>query len=437
MNTEDHYGKSELTFELKQQDPIFCHSLVHIPCQFVDQIYHQAALSQQHSFEVPGFKKGNVPIEYIKQNLHSHLTSHVKEFLFKYFVNNFLHKNICSHKIILGSEPRLVDIKVEPGKEALFLFECSLFNPPRMTEWKYFPFKPPKRKNYRDLDRQAELFSKEEREHAKQYKDIAIDTHDWVKFSLRVVDDQHANIFKDHAEYFWIQISGEEVDKSLHANFMGKTIGNSFFTNAKGLQDYFSEQFGTHYSFEVTIIDVLPNSYFCFDHFKRHFRAKTNKETLQKLIEVFSYRNDISQRRSMVEETFQLLFSKHPFTVPNYLILRQQEVLVDALKETPDYHVYRVQKDFKEQVHQLAERQCKENILIDQIAYHEKVNVSDNDIKGYLNLLQRPRMKEFIYFKPTATKLIGQEIPIAEEELKRICMREKTLNFIIYHLTRK
>ena len=119
------------------------------------------------------------------------------------------------------------------------------------------------------------------------------------------------------------------------------------------------------------------------------------------------------------------------------MLTKRQKEILDFLQTNPDYHVYRTQKDFKERVHQLAEKQACEMILLDQLAYHENIMVTNQDVKYYLNLINRPRTKEFIYFDPTITKVFGQEIPLASEELKRICLREKTLNHIIYHLTKK
>ena len=52
----------------------------------------------------------------------------------------------------------------------------------------------------------------------------------------------------------------------------------------------------------------------------------------RKLIEVFSYRNDISQRHAMVEEALKVLLSKHKFTIPNYIILRYQEILLENIQ---------------------------------------------------------------------------------------------------------
>ena len=103
----------------------------------------------------------------------------------------------------------------------------------------------------------------------------------------------------------------------------------------------------------------------------------------------------------------------------------------------PDYHVYRAEKNFQDHVRNLAEKLVKEMIFIDKLAYHENITISDDDIKGYLNLTNRPRMKEFIYFDLPSFKIQGQEVPIPAEELKRICLREKAINYVIYHLTKK
>ena len=63
--------------------------------------------------------------------------------------------------------------------------------------------------------------------------------------------------------------------------------------------------------------------------------------------------------------------------------------------------------------------------------------MNHNDLKSYLNLTKRPRIKEFLHFDPPTTKIRGQEFPVLTNDLQRVCLREKTLNHIIYHLTRK
>ena len=50
-----------------------------------------------------------------------------------------------------------------------FTFEISVFPAMPLSEWKYLPFKAPKRKNYKDLDRQVESFLHEEQTHKEKY----------------------------------------------------------------------------------------------------------------------------------------------------------------------------------------------------------------------------------------------------------------------------
>ena len=116
--------------------------------------------------------------------------------------------------------------------------------------------------------------------------------------------------------------------------FLGKKIGDVIYTDNEGLREYFNEQMGSNFNFCVTIKDIVPHSYVCLDQLKKQFRIKTNKELHQKLIEVFSYRNDISQRKAMIDEACKLMLSKHPFSAPHFLILRQEEELtIDQYKQ--------------------------------------------------------------------------------------------------------
>jgi FKBP-type peptidyl-prolyl cis-trans isomerase (trigger factor) len=123
--------------------------------------------------------------------------------------------------------------------------------------------------------------------------------------------------------------------------------------------------------------------------------------------------------------------------VPHHLTLRQQKSIFSAIQQLPDYNVYRMQKDFFERVKQLAEKQTKEHIFIDCLACHEHLDVTNEDVKTYLNLTKRPRTKEFLYFTYPINKYQGQNMPIPTEELKRSCLREKAINYVIYHLTKK
>ncbi|MGE0207056.1 MAG: trigger factor [Candidatus Babeliales bacterium] len=422
---------------IKEENPQFCHLTVDIPCPIVNELYQEIALAQKSEIQTVGFSKYSTPLSYIQQHYKNSITDHIKEFLFKFFLINYLQEFLHQKKLRLFGEPRILDIHVEPEQDAIFEFELSLSKPIDFREWKSFPFKAPKRKNYKDIDRQVESFIKQEHDAKKQITDENITVGDWVCFDIGLCSASNIPLLNNHHESAWIKIGSEEADIPFQELFVGKKRGDSFCTDHHCLQEYFSTSINTRYNFSLSIQEIVPHAYFCFDDFKHHFRLKSNKDVHEKLIEIFSYRDDLSQRRGIVEEALKLLISKHHIETPHYLILRQQKLVLEAVQSNPDYQVYKTEPTFKDFIRQLATKQVREMILIDQLAVDENIKINNQDLKAYLNLLKRARTKEFIYFTPPPTKIEGQEMPIPSGLLKRTCLREKTLNHVIHHLTRK
>jgi FKBP-type peptidyl-prolyl cis-trans isomerase (trigger factor) len=430
-------SNSQLTFKFEEAQPQLGYGHIVIPASIIDVMYHETARTQQRTMRAPGFAFGNVPIAYIQKHLQTNLIGHMKEFLFKYTVLNNLFRSIREQKIPVAGAPRLTNIKLQPHEDACYSFELSLLPEVEIHEWKYLPFKAPKRKNYKDLDRQVESFVKQEQDSSKEYNSEGVDVGDWVFFTLALADQNNKPLINGYAEAFWFKVGNEDVDNPLRSMFLGKRIGDTFYSTNVGLQTYFSHQLDTNYNFEVIILDILHYAFFCFDLFKRHFKSKTNKDVGKKLIEVFSYRNDISQRRSMVDETLKLLINKNRFDIPNHIILREQKNILETVQDNPDYNVYRTQKNFAFRIRQLAEKLAKEQSFIDHFAYKENISIDPQEVKAYLNLTLRPRMREFLYFKFNEPLIEGQEVPIPQEELNRTVLREKAINYAIHHLTKK
>lgn len=426
-----------LSFSLEKLNTQLGNIIISVPQLYVERLYLQASEAQQSKSHVYGFAKGQAPINYIEKNFQPHLLDHVKEFFFKYLIISWLHQQIITHKILLVGEPRLTQIFITPGQNASFHFSITLAQPILLQGWKRLIFKAPKRKNYKDLDRQVEHFLKNEHDAAKLVKDETIAIGDWINFSVGLLDKNKNPLLESFSEKLWLKIGNEEADGPFQNLFVGKKVGDKIITDHTGLQEHFSTHLDTHYVFIVEILDHLSSGYFCLEHFKRHFKLKSNKEIHQKFIEVFSYRNDISQRRATSEEALKLLLSKYNFSVPLYVLLRQEKAILEMVHEQSDYHVYKTQPDFREKITALAEKQLKEDIIMQQLAYLEGIQIKNADIKAYLNLTNRARTSEFIYFEPPTTKFSGQETPISESLMIQSCLKEKTLNHAIYHLIKK
>ena len=181
----------------------------------------------------------------------------------------------------------------------------------------------------------------------------------------------------------------------------------------------------------------MPHNHFCFDHLSSHFQLSTVEELHNKLIEVFSYRHDISQRRATAEQALALLLSKHQMELPKPFLDDATQRVLHTVQQNPDYDVYRKQKEFKTWIRQLAEKQLKESLMIDALAYHESITVTPEDLAYFLNNTLRNRTREFLYFEPYIEIRNGLYTLIPEQALFQSCLREKTLNFVIGVLQNK
>ena len=384
-------------------NPIMRSISVTVPANFVQTVYQEAIVAQQKHSQPYGLHQNVAPLNYIENIYQSHINEQVNEFLFKFFVINILYNELRNQKIIIAGNPRLTAISTDEHKNTIFNFAATVFTIVDMHEWKYFPFKAPRRKRYKDLDRQVEIFIEEEEHNKESQTEHCISVDDWVNFDVTLANGKNEPLL-DYQENLWLKLGCEEADMIFQELFLGKKIGDVIYTDNEGLQEYFNEQTGSNFNFCVTIKDIVSHSHVCLEQLKKQFRIKTNKELHQKLIEVFSYRNDISQRKAMIDEACKLMLAKHPFNAPHFLILRQEEELLSTIQTNPDYLVYKMQKDFRRNIEQLAERQVKEMILMDQIAFTERLEISLEDVKSYLNLTKRQRTREFIHFRVPSTK---------------------------------
>lgn len=431
-------GENYYSFDISQKNPYQYIAKIILPHKHIDAIYNEVLIAQKEEGKTFGFSKGDTPLYYIENNFKPNIIEHLKKLFFNHCVINFLYQSLYINKILFVGEPILIDIQLEPYNNAQFIFGLTKISTDWDERWKKINFKAPERKNYKDIDRQVNLFIEEETNNAKNNNSDTINIGDLVLFELEILDKNNKNLLNDYKNQFWIKISDEEADREVRELFLNKKINQTFTTKSSFLQNFISNELNMNYTFSINIKEYSPKSYVSFDLFKHHFQIKNNKHIHQKLAEVFSFRNDISQRREIIEMALKYLLKQYYIPLPQSLLEKQKKIVLASVQDNPDYNVYKAQKDFKEKIKQLAEKQLKEAIIIDFIAYTENIKVSDKDVNSYINLYKRPRTKEFIYFKIPDTKYNGQEMPLSHELIKhQYCLREKTLNYVINYLINK
>lgn len=431
------------TFEEVEQYGSCARVVVH--SSLVGTLYKHALDRHRECVQAQGFVRGTTPISYIERTYRSHIVEHMKEFLLNHCIISFLCDELHRKGALFVGDPRLVDIQLEPSGGAEFVFSLPTAVFTKKSEWRKVSFRPPMRRNYKDIDRQVEDFVREELSLAAQYKPATgISRLDWVLLSVNIADRVTLQPLLEQNTRVWMKIGKEDADREAHELLLGKKVGDSCVTDFPFLQNFFSKRLDTDYTFVVTVLAIVPHAFFSFDRLLGHFDLTQSAPGVardgaihKKLIEVFSMRNDISLRRETIEALFKVLFKQFPMRIPREQVDRQKLYVFEAVQKTPDYPVYRLQKDFKDRVTQLAEKQLREFLIIDHLAYEEAIKIGHEDIVNYMSLFNRPRTKEFIYFHLPPTQISGQEQPIHEGIVNQAVLREKTLNHLIALLAKR
>jgi FKBP-type peptidyl-prolyl cis-trans isomerase (trigger factor) len=418
--------------------PISSHLLraqILVPTSIIKETYKRAVVLYTKYAQPEGLKNITLPHDYVEKEHANEIRNNVKKFILKHIVIDYLLNQVSNKKIAIANYPRLKKMDFLKNGSIEYLFDLSIATQLPLKDWKLFTFKAPKRKRYKDLDKQVDFFLKRECDKHKKLNGLVIENNDWVNFDAIIIGDKKKPIIPLHKANFWMKVNITHIEKPFHMHFIGKQEQDSFLTHSIPINEEFQDSLTENCNFLITIKSVAKGSHLSIEAFKTIFKLKNKIDIHNKLIEVFSYRNDISQRRSIIEEVFHLFFSKHRFEVAKHLTIRKQESLINMLRKQPDYQVYKAQKDFHQKVAMLAEKLLKEEILIDQIAYKENIKVSSKDIKHYLTLFNNNRLREFVYFKPAFEPLEDNDNPLPESFLKQAVLREKTLNYVIHSLT--
>jgi FKBP-type peptidyl-prolyl cis-trans isomerase (trigger factor) len=382
---------------------------------------------------IPGFLKGEAPLHYIEKHFSVAIRNHISLLSWNHKIQDYFFASFHKYPLYMNYSLCLKSVLFE---EKSYIFETILdkIEPQKYTSiLKISKIKLPQRKKYKDLDKQAESFvAIEQLNYIKKYEYVEI--NDWVLLDIKLVDHQQKSILSNYSQKFWYQLSKEDIDKNMRLLLEKKKKGDTLHTTINFMQDVFSDDRFVDYMFEINIVDHISSHLFSISRFDKFFGLKNLKETYNKLIEVFSFHHDVSLRRDSSQLILEHIRKFIKIEVPQHKLDEHFEYLLKKLKHNPDYLLYQSKFDFLEKVNKLAKKQMEELYMIDYIGFSEKVDVNEDDIGLFLNLLQRNRLREFIYFDLPEIKQHATSPLIPVSVLYIACKREKTLNLLINHL---
>ncbi len=356
------------------------------------------------NIQVPGFRKGKVPVSMIKKMFGDTLEYEASE---KVANNQFW--NVAKEKDLKPiGQPTLTDIKFNPGQDLYFKVNYEIFPDVEIKEYTGFDIEIPDFKvTDKEIDHEIEhiLQSNRTTEEAEQVGDDKnyIITADLER--LGEVNDPKEQVRQENID---VDLSDERVNKEIIEKAKGKKIGDKFefsFTDENQVKEDDSEKETFNYSLEIKKIKkiILPD---------------LNEEFIKKVTK--DIQNYYDQRIDEITKSkiMSSIIEKNDFNPPKTLVNNLLEDLVKREEEESKRQGFRKfdKEEARKRLKNIAEFEVKWYILKQQIEKKEEIKISDDDLKELVKKDAEktglPEEKLLNYYKSSnySEKLIDEKL---------------------------
>ena len=420
-------------FTAKARSSHLWHVSIHAPTTLVAHIQDHITHTYADYTVIPGMSCKHLPLRYTQQYFAAEIERDTKHFILEHFINESVLYHLDERRANIVNWPRLTGISGSLANGFTYTFAVSLAPEVAVSDWQSLTFLPPRRKNYTDLDIQVSSFIAQLDDVPTPENPETIERGDWVQFQATLASP-HSTAPINAPTVYWLHTAATHVPTSYTDSFMGKKVGDTFAIPATTFAETYRNSKESDYEFSITVMSTIKNNFVPLTDLAESLSVPAPADLPDRLIEIFSLRNDMSLRRAIIEELFYLMFSVYRFDIAPHAVTRRKELLLTIMQNTPDSLVYTKQKQFLPHIGLLAETKLKEEALIDAIARYENITVTHDDIRHYVQMASHDRLKEFVYFTPLTDDLASSHDPFSERSLSHVVRREKTLNAVIAQL---
>ncbi|HSQ97965.1 MAG TPA: trigger factor [Rickettsiales bacterium] len=350
----------------------------------LEKAIDEQSLEQQKKLKVDGFRKGKVPVEFIKNKYSALLLSESAEKLVEENVSKLIKEN----NLNLISRPK-IDIKnLELGKD--FEFEVSFELYPTIPEIKYNKISLKKQKvqvSKKDVEEGKSKLVKSKANWKEQGKEYKATSGDKVKIDfLGKIKDVPFEGGK--AEGYELELGSKSFIDNFEDQLIGTKSGDKIDVKVKFPKEYHKKELaGEPAIFEVTVHSIsTPEVPTLTDEFlKENFNIE-NVDKLEEMIEkelTSMYEN--ATKNKLKNDIFEWMKKNIKIEMPKSILEeefnRQWEPIENELKNNPNKFKNEKEKEKeKESIMQNAEDSIKLGLILSEIGKSNDIKVADSEI---------------------------------------------------------
>ena len=343
---------------------------------------------QTKNIQMPGFRKGKVPLTMIKKMYGDAMEYEASEKV----ANNNFWKIVKDKNLQPIGQPVLSDIKFIPGEDFQFKVKYEILPQLDIKGYKDIEIEIP---DFQVKDEEVEheiLHVKKANATLVEEEKVGDDNNYVIKLLLQRIDEKGENFAGSKPETFDVDLSNEGVQKEIVENSRGKKVGDTFeftFTderkikNDKGEDETVKEDFKYRAEIKEIKKNLLP------DLNEELIKKVTNNKVENENDFRENIKNDIQKYYDQkVEEItrerlIQEIVKTNDFTPPASLVQNFLTDLIEREEQEVKKQGYK-KYDHEEALKRLkpyAEYEVKWYLIKNEIEKKEKIEVTDDDLK--------------------------------------------------------
>ena len=386
----------------------------------LEKIYRE--VSKTASLE--GFRKGKAPVELIKKRY----KKEAREEVIRNLLTDSFRKAISESDIDMLGMPEISDMDFDEEKGMLYKATVNIKPQVKLKGYKGLSLKKGEGEVKesdvdREMDRLKEINAK------FQTKEGIAKTGDYIICNIDCIVEDRPVEKKENA---WLYVGEESFIPGKELE--GLKVGDKKDIDKDLPKDYSKKEIaGKKAKFRISVLEIkeknLPELNDEFAHTAGNF--KTVAELREAVRENIKSRNKMQERQDLENQALKLLDKIASFDVPQFMVDRHMETLVNNAKERlklqklSEDQIKSMESDLKVRLKGEAVREVRAFFILDEIANSENITVDEKEIDVTFDVMASSsgRMVGEIRKYYNENKLI--------ENLREDIRQKKVIDFLI------
>ncbi|MBN1301983.1 MAG: trigger factor [Melioribacteraceae bacterium] len=336
---------------------------------------------ERKKISLPGFRKGKAPIQMLKKLYGEAIEYQASEKI----ANKKFWDIVDSEKLQPISTPQLIDLDFKINEKLYFKVKYEVRPELELKDYTNLEIEKPVFKlREEDIEKEIDLMLKTRA--SFEEADLVSDENFKITIDLQKLDDDDNPVDGNKSENMVIDLSDPKVNPEIKNNAMQKKVGDKFGFTFIDEHMHGEEVHKVSYKYECTVKKiekiVLPEPTEELIEEISNKKAKSLEEFKDQIRENYKSYYDQQSERIYTNSLLNRIVENNDFAAPKGYV----DLILNRLVEVEKENAKRYKTPFNEteardHLHQRAEWNAKWEIILNNIAKKENIEVEESDLK--------------------------------------------------------